>query len=136
MEQVFLDANVLFSAAYKKTRLRTLWNLPDVTLLTSSYAVAEAETNLAKERASSLVELEQLLVQVTIVTTPKRQTLPLEITLEKKDQPILLAAIDARATHLLTGDLKHFGHLFGVCVEGVLILTPAQYFLSRNEKTP
>lgn len=144
MERVFLDANVLFSVAYKQTRLRTLWTLSNVTLLTSSYAVTEAdyavteaETNSAKERPETLTELEELLHQVMIVKTLNIQTLPIGITLEKKDQPILFAAIDAQATHLLTGDLKHFGHLFGVCVEGVLILTPAQYFQKsdRSEKT-
>jgi predicted nucleic acid-binding protein len=137
MERVFLDANVLFSAAYKQTRLRSLWTLSNVTLITSSYAVAEAETNLAKERPEALIELENLLHRVMLVKTLNRQALPVGITLEKKDQPILLAAIDAQATHLLTGDIKHFGHLFGVCVEGVLILTPAQYFQKsdRSEKS-
>lgn len=137
MERVFLDANVLFFAAYKPTRLRSLWKLSNVTLITSSYAVAEAETNLAKERTEALTELEELLHQVMLIKTLNTQTLPVDITLEKKDQPILLAAIDAQATHLLTGDLKHFGHLFGVYVEGVLILTPAQYSQKsdRSEKT-
>jgi predicted nucleic acid-binding protein len=127
MERVFLDANGLFSAAYKKTRLRTLWTFPDVTLLSSSYAVAEAETNLARERPEAVAELAKLLLQVTVVKTPDAPTLPANIKLEEKDSPILLAAISAKATHLLTGDLKHFGHLFGMSVEGVLILTPAQY---------
>lgn len=136
MERVFLDANVLFSAAYKQTKLRSLWTLSNVTLITSSYAVAEAEINLAKERPETLTELEDLLHKVMIIKTLNRQTF-VSITLEKKDQPILLAAIDAQATHLLTGYIKHFGHLFGVYVEGVLILTPAQYFQKsdRSEKT-
>ena len=30
-----------------------------------------------------------------------------------KEVPILLAAIEARATHLFTGDLRHFGPCFG-----------------------
>lgn len=132
MDLVFLDANVLFSAAYKKTRLRTLWTLPNVTLLSSSYAVAEAETNLALSRPEAVIQLQELLIQVRIVQAPDTLTLPDNIILEEKDRPILLAAIISRATHLLTGDLKHFGHLFGMNVEGVLILTPAQYFQLLN----
>ena len=129
MDRVFLDANVLFSAAYKKTRLRTLWTLPNITLLSSSYAVTEAETNLARERSEAVKELEELLETVTIVKVSNTQTRwPSVAALEKKDHPILLAAISAKATHLLSGDQKHFGHFFGTKVEEVLILPPAQYF--------
>jgi uncharacterized protein len=45
----------------------------------------------------------------------------------KKDKPILLAAMEARATHLITGDVQHFGPCFGKRIEGILILTPADY---------
>ena len=45
----------------------------------------------------------------------------------KKDRPILLAAIQAQATHLLTGDKRHFGSLYGQSISGVLILRPADY---------
>ena len=46
--------------------------------------------------------------------------LPANITLVEKDAPILQVAIEVQATHLLTGDVKHFAHLFGVTIEGVL----------------
>lgn len=132
MERIFLDANVLFSTAYKKTRLRTLWDLADVTLLSSSYAVAEAQKNLATHRLEEKSELEQLLTQITVINPDNQLTLPSNIELVEKDRPILLVAIHALATHLLTGDMKHFGHLFGVKVESVLILTPAQYFQQKR----
>ncbi len=47
--------------------------------------------------------------------------------LPDKDVPVLAAAVRAEATHLLTGDLAHFGHLMGTTVDGVLILRPATY---------
>ena len=48
MDRVFLDANVLYSAGYKDTSaLRKLWELTEVDLLTSYYAVDEAHRNLA-----------------------------------------------------------------------------------------
>jgi hypothetical protein len=44
---IFLDANVIFSAAYRPANeLRQLWSLPDLTLLTSLYAISEVERNL------------------------------------------------------------------------------------------
>ena len=58
--------------------------------------------------------------------------LPRGISLPDKDSPILLAAIGGRATHLLTGDVQHFGAYFGKKVEGVLIMPPAQYLKLRQ----
>ena len=58
--------------------------------------------------------------------------LPETIRLDPKDQPIVLAAIHARADYLLTGDARHFGHLYGKRIEGVLVLRPAAYFERRR----
>lgn len=57
-----------------------------------------------------------------------------EIQLPDKDQPILLAAMAGGATHLLTGDLKHFGPYFDKHVGGVLIIPPARYLELRETK--
>src|SRR6266581_2193596 len=47
VHRLFLDANILFSAAFRaRAPLRRLWNRPDVELITSAYAVAEAERHL------------------------------------------------------------------------------------------
>ena len=54
-------------------------------------------------------------------------TLPRGVHLPEKDLPILLAAIDGGATHLLTGDWEHFGPYFRQEIGGVLILPPAEY---------
>ena len=61
-----------------------------------------------------------------------KHELPEGVSLPEKDVPILLAAIEARATHLLTGDLRHFGSYFGKRVEGILVLHPGKY-LRRYE---
>jgi predicted nucleic acid-binding protein len=58
--------------------------------------------------------------------------LPETIRLDPKDHPILLAAIHARADYLLTGDARHFGHLYGKRISGVLVLRPAAYFDRRR----
>lgn len=132
MDRVFLDANVLFSAAYRSdSRLRRLFTLRGVTFITSAYAVEEARRNLgtAQQRHS----LQQLCGKVEIVpiTMPD---LPPAIALPESDRPILSAAISARATHLLTGDIKDFGRYFGQKLEGVLILAPAMYLRMRREE--
>ena len=132
MERVFLDANVLFSAGYKSTRLRILWTLTDVTLLSSEYAVREAELNLSRFKPEAVEELNRLLKGVTISPQIQLPPLPANIALVEKDAPILQAAIGVQATHLLTGDVKHLGHLFGVTVEGVLILPPAEYLKGKE----
>jgi predicted nucleic acid-binding protein len=107
VDRVFLDANVLFSAGYKSiSSLRKLWGLTDVELLTSSYAVEEAYRNLAIHKPDQLESLEQLVDALTVVAEPAEGlSLPTEVDLVEKDRPILLAAIAARATHLLTGDI-------------------------------
>jgi hypothetical protein len=60
VDRVFLDANVLYSAAYKDTSaLRKLWELTEVALLTSYYAVDEAHRNLAMDKPGQIKGLEQ-----------------------------------------------------------------------------
>ena len=51
--------------------------------------------------------------------------------IDSKDRPILVAAIRGKADYLLTDDGRHFGHLYGKLVEGVMVLRPAQYFERR-----
>lgn len=129
MDRLFLDANVLFSAAYQElSRLQTLWRLPDTTLLTSAYAELEARRNLP--RADQLLRLEELMSDVAIVPDVVAQ-LPPGIQLPEKDWPILLAAVHSEATHLITGDNRHFGALFGTSIGGVLVVTPSAYLHAR-----
>ena len=58
--------------------------------------------------------------------------MPDRIRLDPKDQPILLAAIYGKADYLLTGDVRHFGHLYGKRIEGVRVLRPVAYFDRRR----
>jgi predicted nucleic acid-binding protein len=134
VDRVFLDANVLYSAAWRQTLtgLRSLWTLRDVTLLSSAYAIEEARRNLYDpEQRHALNEL-VLALEVVNVKTIAARTFPPHIRLPLKDRPILRAAITSRATHLLTGDRKHFGCYFNQTIDGVLILLPATYLNSRT----
>lgn len=129
MDRIFLDANVLFSAAYlENSGLGRLWQLEDAEPLSSAYAIEEARRNLALDRAPAVTRLERLTLKLTLVNPPKGLRLPDGVLLDLKDRPILVAAIHGKANFLLTGDGRHFGHLYGKRVEGVMVLRPAQYF--------
>src|SRR5579863_1028460 len=132
MDRVFLDANVLFSAAYlESSRLVRLWELEDTELLSSPYAVEEARRNLIRGGPEALGRLERLTIDLILVNPSRDLKLSAAIRLDSKDRPILLAAIHGKADFLLTGDARHFGHLYGRRVEGVTVLRPAQYFERR-----
>ena len=127
MRRGFLDANVLFSAAYRgKAGLTRLWNLPGTELVTSAYAAEEARRNLAS--ADQLARLEDLLARTRIVSESDAP-MPAGIRLADKDHPILKAAIAAEATHLITGDIQDFGRYFGRRIAGILVVTPADFLL-------
>ncbi len=130
MERAFLDANVLFSAAYRpRAGLLGLWRLAATTLVTSEYAANEALRNL--DGPPQRARLVRLLADVEVVVIhPSR--LEEAATLPEKDRPILEAAIAARCDVLITGDHRHFGHLFGATVCGVQVVTPSQ-FLERHQ---
>ena len=130
MLRVFLDANVLFSAAYREgAGLLELWKIPDLRLLASGYAAEEARRNL--DFSEQLSRLARLLESVEIVAETPGQTLPPGVRLREKDEPILRAALAAGASHLLTGDLRDFGHLIGRKVGSLRIQTPGDFLRSR-----
>ena len=110
---MFLDANVLFSAAYRaRSSLARLWTTEStLVLLSSPYAVEEAHRNL--ERVDARERLEILTAALEIVPDVATGSVPRGVTLPEKDVPILLAAIAAGASHLLTGDRAHFGVYYG-----------------------
>jgi uncharacterized protein len=125
MDRLFLDANVLFSAAYRRNAgLVSLWKLRNIELCSSRYALEEARINLATEtqrlRLMRLSRSLRLFDAAGVEPPPK-------ISLPEKDPPILLAALGAKATHLITGDIRHFGPYFGRSIEGILVLTPSEY---------
>ena len=134
MDRLFLDANVLFSAAYRQDAgVRRLWSLPDVTLVTSEYALDEARRNLAT--AEQLKRLDALLEPMEVA--PARTldpSLRRDVELRDKDWPILGGAMAAGATHLITGDLKDFGPFMGQAVLGVMVMTPAPYLTSLQTR--
>ena len=132
MDRVFLDANVLFSAAYKaETPLLRLWQLEGASLLTSSYALEEAVRNLGSpERLQRLTRLQEA-VEVGRCS-PGDLQLPAGIELSEDDRPVLEAALLMHSSHLLSGDLRAFGRYFGRRLGETLVLRPADYLRDRS----
>ncbi|MEW6173073.1 MAG: PIN domain-containing protein [Bacillota bacterium] len=125
--RLFLDANVLFSAAYGSPGLLMLWELAHdgkAVLLTSSYTAEEAVRNL--DHPEHRLRLAELLKKVIVIPSTVSE-MPSPVPLPEKDRPVLLAAIQAKATHLITGDLRHFGLYRGRSISGVLVCTPRDY---------
>ena len=111
MMRVFLDANVLFTAAHnprgKAAFVIELGTAGHFSLFTSDAAREEAERNLAAKYPDALPFLETLLARITLIAADL--SAPFPDGLPAKDAVIFQAAVACRATHFLTGDLRHFG---------------------------
>jgi predicted nucleic acid-binding protein len=131
--RLFLDANVLFSAAYRADAgVRRLWSTEGVELVTSEYAVEEARRNLPDR--SQQDRLDELLRDVErIAATTLALELRSGVELREKDWPTVAGALQASATHLITGDHRDFGPYFGKRILGVLIQTPSQYLAAATD---
>ena len=127
MDRVFLDANVLFSAAYAEgSGLTQLWRRKGTRLLASGYVIEEARRNF--DNAAARDRLEALLEGVEQVGDPAAALDPeMEKGLPENDRPVLRAAMAAGASHLLSGDRRAFGAWYGKRLAGVLVLRPAEY---------
>jgi hypothetical protein len=105
-------------------RVFRLWKLPGVVLCSSRYALEEARSNLIDEIQQK--RLSELADRLQLFESPDHGVAP-QIKLPEKDGPLLLAAREARAAYLLTGDSKYFGAYFGKKVIGIVIMLPAAY---------
>jgi predicted nucleic acid-binding protein len=139
MIRIFLDSNVLFTAAHnpdgKAAFLIQLGATNAFKLFTSAYAREEAARNSSAKYPVSLTGFKQLLECITVVPVTNPPADYPEI-LPAKDAPIFAAAVYCRATHLLTGDIKHFGLLMnqpGLC-GGMIVQTVAEFLDSFRKK--
>ena len=126
--RIFLDANILFSAAQSDgavRRLITRLHESDHQLVADAYVWEEARRNLLARYPAALPALDAL--------TPKIRIFPLHggdqgagnLPIDDKDKPVLGAAITLDCHALISGDRAHFGHLFGTPVQSVTIYSPS-----------
>ena len=126
--RIFLDANILFSAAKSAGAIRRLLDL----LLegrhecwVDGFVIGEARRNLELKAPSGLAALDRLLrsLRVAAARAPD-PALDATLPLVEKDRPILAAAIHLGCHALVTGDRTHFGQLLGRSIRGVTIHSP------------
>jgi predicted nucleic acid-binding protein len=132
-DRVFLDANILFGASYRESPgLLQLWRLSGVVLMCSTYVVDEARRNITDEIQKA--RFNRLLESFEIIATrfDTRDPRLYGVVLPPKDQPVLIDALDAMATHLVTGDRSHFGRYYGKQLAGIWIMTPNDYLAVRS----
>lgn len=131
MTRLLLDANVLFTAAHNPSGKAALiidlgaqgyWEV-----VTSSYAIEEARRNLSVKFPDYLKRFEILVTRV--IKVPSRLGRNCPVPLPEKDRPILEVAIQCKATHLLTGDIKDFGPFMNNAnlTGGVVIQTVSEF---------
>ena len=128
--RLFLDANVVFSAAHNpRGNARELFGLASqghCELVTSAYALEEARRNIALKYPECVPVIAELASALHLVAEAKEGAGADEHGLPGKDAPILSAAIAARVALLVTGDQRHFGPLFSKVVGGVEVVKPAE----------
>jgi predicted nucleic acid-binding protein len=133
--RVFLDANILFSAALANGRMRAFLAVlhRHGNCLTNLYAIEEARRNLQKKSPAALPDLDEIIHQCEIVSELVDE---IGIDLKSKDIPILSGAIAGQASHLLTGDCRDLGNFFGTAVHGVKIVSPRDLAEELIQKYP
>ena len=136
--RVFLDANVLFSAAKSDGAVRRLLELliaEGHVLCADGYVAEEARRNLAAKGPAGLSELAALLDRLEIAQAQAdRNSIAAALALPEKDRPVLVAAVRMRCAALMTGDRAHFGQFYGSALAGVAIHSPrslAEQLLGR-----
>ncbi len=133
--RIFLDANILFSAAKSSGAVRQL--LADLhagghTLVADGYVAVEAQRNIATKASGDGVDyLEALLSRIEVNAVRHAATAgSAAVWLPEKDRPVLLAAIACGCDVLVTVDRTHFGSGYSRTFDGVTVYSPAQLALA------
>jgi predicted nucleic acid-binding protein len=127
--RIFLDANVLFSAAKSDGAVRRLL----ATLVEAGhecwvdgYVVEEARRNLVAKAPAGAPILDTLLARIHLAAAhPHPAALEATLAIPEKDRPVLAAAMRLECEALGTGDRTHFGAFYGKTIGGVTIYSPS-----------
>lgn len=126
--RIFLDANILFSAAKSDGAVATLLSMLAAAghvACVDPYVVEEARRNLAAKAPGRIQRLQQLLLSMEHGPLPSpTPQLEASLKLPPKDRPVLASAIARSCDVLLTGDRTHFGALYEHTVQGVTMHSP------------
>jgi predicted nucleic acid-binding protein len=129
--RIFLDANILFSAANPSSAIRQLLNMARTAgheCWADEHVIREAHRNLFLKQRERIPDFERLLADIRCAT--KLSDLPLrlldETSLPENDRRALAAAIALECDAFVTGDQTHFGPLYGKTVAAAKIYSPRQ----------
>jgi hypothetical protein len=126
--RIFLDANILFSAAKSDGAVRRfLVLLIDAghVCCADAYVAEEARRNLAIKAPKSTSVLDAFLSRMQVAAArPDSETVEAALVIAEKDRPVLAAAIRLGCEALVTGDRTHFGAFYGKRLGGVAIHSP------------
>lgn len=120
--RLFLDANVLWSAASHPGAVHDLLQAlrqSGHALVVDGFVIEEARRNL---QPAAQVRLAAWILMMEVHPAAELDAHAAAHGLPSKDVPVLRAAIASRCDVLVTGDRRHFRHLMGRRVEGVLVL--------------
>jgi uncharacterized protein len=110
--RLFLDANVIFSAALGGESFTLLWSTRTAglaTFCTSPQCVDEARRNLTLKKPHALARLEVVFLDIELVDPPLAALPWAEGKLPEDDAWVVAAAVASHADVLLTGNTRHFG---------------------------
>ena len=134
MIHLFLDANVLFTAAHnpsgKAAVIIDLGAQGYWEVMSCSYAIEEARRNISIKFPDYLKRFEVFMA--TVIKVPSRSGRNCPVIIPEKNRPILEAAIHCKASHLLTGDIKDFGPFMNKpsLTGGVVIQTTSEFLIN------
>lgn len=142
MIRAFLDASVLFAAAYSNTgaahEIVQLGIRGHVDLWVSAYVLEEARRNLTRKAPEALPAFENLLQAADFSEASPTLThvrAAADYT-ELKDAPVVAAALRARAKYLTTHDTKHLvGNATVATTSGLLIVSPRDLLKAIRDDT-
>ena len=126
--RIFLDANILFSAANPSGSIRQLLTIARAAgheCWADAHVIREAHRNLFLKQRERIPDFEHLLGEIHFASkVPNLPLPPLETPLPENDSRVLAAAIANKCEAFVTGDQTHFGPLYRKAVGGVKICSP------------
>ena len=135
---VFLDANVLFSATLGGPVFTSILELTDVAavdLVSTRTCVAETVVNLERKRPGSVGALAAVLLHVRLMDPAVNDLRPFiddaASLVGDDDAHVLASALTLRASVLVTGDVKDFGHLMERGELPLRVRTPRAFLIEH-----
>jgi uncharacterized protein len=126
--RIFLDANILFSAAKSDGAIRQLLRLlldARHVCVIDEFVLAETRRNLVAKYPKAISDFDSIALAIGVNPfASDANSTPEFVWLPEKDRPVLASAIRLRCDALLTGDRTHFGAGYGKVFGGVTIYSP------------